>query len=127
VRLPGLFGLGLKKNLVYDLLHGTGYERNVNAATTFQFYDLADLWRDLQAAIHARLTTVNFATEPIAAADVAEQCFERRLDGTDKPVIQYDMRTAYASTFGRTGHYIRSQAEVLQQLQRFVALAAAAP
>jgi len=46
VRLPGVFGPYLKKNIIYDLINGNiGSWVVLNAQ--FQFYDLRWLWRDI--------------------------------------------------------------------------------
>src|SRR5262249_16888195 len=63
VRLPALFGPGLKKNAVYDLLHDNDVHK-IPSAGEFQFYNLERLWGDLQTALQAGLTLVNFATAP---------------------------------------------------------------
>ena len=42
VRLPGLFGPGLKKNAIYDLLNNNEVHK-VNSAGVFQFYNLDHL------------------------------------------------------------------------------------
>jgi nucleoside-diphosphate-sugar epimerase len=47
LRLPGLFGPGLKKNLVFDLLNENRLDL-VHQNGQFQFYDLANIGRDVQ-------------------------------------------------------------------------------
>ena len=39
IRLPGLFGKGLKKNIIYDLLNDNCLDM-INTASSFQYYDL---------------------------------------------------------------------------------------
>ena len=46
VRLPGLFGEGLKKNVIYDLLNDNCLEM-INTKSSFQYYYLKYLWKDI--------------------------------------------------------------------------------
>ena len=121
VRLPGLFGPGLKKNVLYDLNHENRLDL-VHQDGVFQFYDLADLWHDVQKALDAGLTLVNFATEPVSVQEIAEKVFARRLaNALPPPAPRYDFRTIHATSFGRQGPYLRSRGEILTAMSAFVA------
>jgi len=121
VRLPGLFGAGLKKNVVYDFLHGNQLEK-IDARGSFQFYDLARLARDLDSAEEACLRLVHLATEPVTVGRVAREAFgiecRNVLAGTP---AAYDVRTEHATVFGRGGPYVATADEVLAGLRAFVA------
>lgn len=120
VRLPGLFGDGLKKNAVYDLLHDNETHK-VNAAAEYQFYNLARLWGDTSAALAAGLTVVNFATEPVSVRDVAREAFDREFaNDPGTPPAKFDMRTKHAEQFGGRGGYIADRRQVLDDLRAFV-------
>jgi nucleoside-diphosphate-sugar epimerase len=113
VRLPGMYGPGLKKNLVFDLIHQPE-ERFTHEASTFQFYDVRDLWGHVLLARDAGLGVVNLATEPLSAADLARDAFAVDYRCTERPEVHYDLRTRYAVELaGRDGAYLRSRAEVL--------------
>ena len=120
VRLPGLFGPGLKKNVIYDFLHGNAVDR-IDAASVFQFYDLADLWKDIEKVRGARLDVCNFATEPTSVATVAKAAFGLDFAGKGPGApAHYDFRTRHAALWGRTDGRIRGAAEVLAALRDFV-------
>ncbi|HJZ57513.1 MAG TPA: NAD-dependent epimerase/dehydratase family protein, partial [Gemmataceae bacterium] len=117
VRLPGLFGPGLKKNAIHDLLHNHEVHK-VHANGAFQFYNLARLWADVQTALKAGLSVVNFATEPVSIREVAREAFG--LDFTNDPgtkPARYDVRTKHASLFGGHGGYLDPREEVLAELR----------
>ncbi|CAH1193320.1 hypothetical protein PAECIP111893_00433 [Paenibacillus plantiphilus] len=119
VRLPGLFGKGLKKNFIFDLmnencLHLTDYR------SVFQFYDMSRLWNDLSIVREAGVGTINFATEPVSAEEVATVCFDRVFrNETDNPSIKYDMHSKHASLFEGYSVYMTSKQEVLTQIKTF--------
>ncbi|BCJ87791.1 NAD-dependent epimerase/dehydratase family protein [Effusibacillus dendaii] len=121
IRLPGLFGTGLKKNFIYDLLnnnclHLTHYE------SAFQFYNLKNLWKDIQIALENNLEIVNFATEPVTAKEVALNCFGVDFSNvTEKPSVYYDMRSKFSNLFGEDLNYMCSKQHVLEQIKQFVA------
>jgi hypothetical protein len=126
VRLPGLFGEGLKKNFIYDLMHENCLHLT-HAASVFQFYDLSRLWADLQTALCHGLPLVNFATEPVEARDVAARCFGLSFDNvTAQPPTHYDLRTKYAALFGGRGEYFYSAEETFERIRRFAASRGAA-
>ncbi len=121
VRLPALFGPGLKKNAVYDLLHGNQLER-IDDRGSFQFYDLARLSSDLEVAEAAGLPLVHFATEPVTIRRVAREAFEFAfINRLEPPPASYDVRTLHAAAFGGSGGYLADAAEVLAGLRSFVA------
>ena len=111
---------GLKKNVVYDLLHGNEVHK-IHASGVFQFYNLGRLWPNIQTALAAGLTLVNFATEPVSVRDVAREAFG--IDFTNDPgakPARYDMRSRHAGLFGGRGSYLYSREQVLAELRGFV-------
>ena len=48
IRLPALFHKDIKKNVLFDLLSKNNVEK-INANSSYQWYDLNDLWRDTSA------------------------------------------------------------------------------
>jgi nucleoside-diphosphate-sugar epimerase len=121
VRLPGMFGPGLKKNLVFDLIHQPD-ARFAHAASTFQFYDVRDLWGHVLLARDAGLSVVNLATAPVSSAQVARDCFGVDYACDDRPEVSYDLHTRHAAELaGREGPYLRSADEVLAGIRAWAA------
>jgi len=120
-RIGGVFGPGLKKNLIYDLLHDNGVEK-INLDSSFQFYNVEHLWADLTSMDQRGLKLVNFLTEPVTMREVVVCAFPDKSVGSEPaPVAAYDVHTRYASEMGGTGHYLESRGAVLRGLQQFVA------
>ena len=120
IRLPGLFGPGLRKNVIYDLLHDNQLEQ-VCAQSVFQFYDLEQLWSDVERTLVHGLKLVNFATEPTSVEEVARQVFGFELSqpGLQPPAF-YNFKSKHAPLFGGSRGYLYSKAQVLSSMDRFV-------
>ena len=121
VRLPGLFGKGLKKNIIYDFLHDNQLEK-IHSDAQFQFYDLSTIYKDCTVALENDLELVHFAVEPVTVHEVAEivlgHQFENKPDGM-QPAL-YDFQTIHAGIFGAQAPYLQSRREVLERLTAFV-------
>jgi nucleoside-diphosphate-sugar epimerase len=122
-RLPALFGPGLKKNVVYDLIHDNQLEK-INPAGSFQWYDLNDLWPDIVIAQEHRINLINFAVAPVTTADIVTRYFPEKaadIGSQAGPAGSYDFRSMHAEIWSGRDGYLRSREEVLEKLGRFAA------
>jgi len=122
VRLPGLFGPGLSKNIIYDLLHDNMVDR-IDPASRFQFYDLTGLWADIGRAQAAGLTLVHLVPAPVLTGDIVARFFPGTTIGV-RPAggsPAYDFRTRHEAVFGGAGGYIQDAAAVFHRLGAFIA------
>ncbi len=122
VRLPGLFGAGLKKNVIYDLLHNNMVE-NIHADGTYQYYNLDNIWKDIQVALDNNLPLVNFAVPPVSTSEVARVAFgmeefANRPEGIT-PAF-WDMHSKYADVYGGKGEYLYTKEQELEGIREFV-------
>ena len=121
VRLPGLYGPGLKKNAIYDLMNGNQVEK-IHPDAKYQFYNLNRLWSDIRTALDSGLAVVNLATEPVSMREVARVAFGHAFGSAPGTLpAEYDMRTRHAGLFGGREGYLESKAEVLSGIAAFVA------
>lgn len=120
VRLPGLFGDGLKKNIIYDLLNDNCLEM-INPHSSFQYYYLKNLWKDIQKAVENNIQVINLFTEPVPSQEIISSYFPEKVVG-QKPVPEghYDLHTKYAHYWNKQAHYIYTKSEVMQQLSEFI-------
>ncbi len=121
VRLPALFGPGLKKNAIYDLMHDNRIQL-IHPDASFQWYPLDRLGEDLRIARALPVTRLNLATEPLRMEAIRARCFpDLRIGAEAAPAAQYDMRSLHASAFGGSGAYLMRGEAVLDAIARFVA------
>ena len=120
VRLPGLVGPGLRKNVIFDFLNDYNLHA-IESRSIFQFYPMVSLWYDIQTALNAGLKLVHLTAEPISVSDVSKEGFGKVFDNvlTNTP-SSYDMRTIYAQVFGSTGHYQYSARETILAIRAYV-------
>lgn len=117
VRLPGLVGPGLRKNVIFDFLNDNNLHA-IDSRGVFQFYPMVNLWYDIQTALNAGLQLVHLTAEPVSVADISKQGFGKYFDQilANPPAI-YDMRTRYAQVFGTLEHYQYSSRETIQAVR----------
>lgn len=116
VRLPGLFGPGIKKNVIYDMLNDNGLEK-IHPDGVFQYYDLHRLADDIDRAWEASIPLLNLSTGQLATSEIRDQFFpNKELGGTGPAPASYDMRSKYAEVWGGAGGYLYSKEQVLAQL-----------
>lgn len=122
LRLPGLFGPGLKKNAVYDLIHANQVEK-IDPDAVFQFYDLDRLWPDSLRYLGLGVSLGHLAAEPLGMGELAESVFGVQLaPKTGQAHARYDFRSKHAAAWGRQDAYQYGKDETLERLRRFVAL-----
>lgn len=121
IRLPGLYGPGLKKNVIHDLLAHHETEK-IDSRGVFQFYDVQRLWRDVRVVLGCGLPLAHLPTEPVMVADVARRAFGIEFSNEVAPTpARYDVRTVYSTLFGGAGPYIESREQELAGIAAYVA------
>jgi len=120
VRLPSLFGNNLKKNALYDLLNND-FDYLPHIKSTFQFYDLSDIWKDINVAMDNNLKITNFGTEPMKFTNVLDLfSVDYNKISDDRPILREDIRTVNASYWNKDGNYLYSNKEMFHKLKQFV-------
>lgn len=92
-----------------------------DSRSVYQFYNLADLWRDINIALDAGIKLWHPATAPVSAGKVYKYLtgeeFVNELVGTP---ADYDYRTVYAEIFDGENGYISNQKTVLEDIRNFI-------
>ena len=121
IRLPGLYGAGLKKNAIFDLLHDNDIHK-IDSRGMFQFYGVNRLWQDIETAMNNDLPLVHLPPEPVTVSDVARAAFDIEFTNEVSPTApRYDVQTRHAELFGGAGRYIQTKTQQLAGIASFVA------
>lgn len=119
IRLPGLVGPGLRKNVIFDFLNNNNLH-SIDSRGVFQFYPMVNLWYDIQIALNAGLKLVHLTAEPISVADVSKYGFGKFFDNVlTTPPASYDFQSRHAALFGGQGHYQYSGREAIQAVRAY--------
>lgn len=119
IRLPGLIGPGLRKNIIYDFLHKNNISQ-IESRGIFQFYPMINLWADIQIALKNDLKLVHFTCEPISVADVARQGFGFEFENhvSNNPG-HYNLKTIYGPLFDGREDYQYNKRESLMAIRAY--------
>jgi hypothetical protein len=92
-----------------------------NSDSQYQYYNLANLRRDIETSLAHGLAILNVCSEPWRAGDLHAALVGAPFANAGPPVIREDVRTEHAGGFARPGPYLYDRAEVMRDLQAFVA------
>jgi hydroxypyruvate isomerase len=111
LRLPGLFGKGLKKNVIYDLLNDNQIE-NICLESSFQYYNLENLYNDIIYCRTNSIKLIHLVTDPIFTKTIVERYFPDK-----RSMCKGTNRVSYTLT---TNHPIVNTLSILDQLGEFI-------
>ena len=114
VRLPAVFGVGLKNNYMYDLMNDNEIDKiNINSA--FQWYSLSWLWEDMETALDEGRKVFNLYSESIETGTIVATFFPNLKEKSFK--IGPRWFNSQSSNYGG-----RSKKEVLIAIDQFLAI-----
>ena len=90
IRLPGLIGNDITKNILYDIKHKTEWVSKINGAIKQQWYPLNDLEKDIPTIIEGSERIVNLVSEPILNKDIVDQF--SNIDAVTETAVEYDLK-----------------------------------
>tara|TARA_Y100000310_G_scaffold342995_1_gene448647 strand:+ start:11032 stop:12612 length:1581 start_codon:yes stop_codon:yes gene_type:complete len=119
VRLPHIFGEGIKKGPIYDLLTNNQVEK-IDSRSFLQYYNLDHIWKDITIALNNNLKILNIAIEPVSVKEIMNSSFETEFENKTMQPIKCDFYTKHAKLFGKSGKYLYDKQDVLQDIKKFV-------
>jgi len=120
IRLPALFGKGLKKNIIYDLLNNNQVE-NISLKTRFQWYNLEWLKNDIDIAINNDIKICNLFTEPIDTIEIINLFNYPQDKFINNNNTEYDVYTKYSNLFrSDITNYIRNKNILMNDIKIFI-------
>jgi len=123
LRLPGLFGVGLKKNVIFDMIHGRADQlATMSPASAFQWFDMGEVYGCVAAACaRGEGGVVNVFTEPVTMTELAAAAFPEYADviacNTSATAVRYDVKTVRTPT-----GYVQCKADVIRRVVAFAAM-----
>jgi hypothetical protein len=87
----------------------------------YQYYNLANLWMDIEKALANGIKLLNLAVEPVTAAEVyVHLTGETFVNELPKEIPHFNYKTKYDALWGGENGYIRKREEVLADVKKFV-------
>lgn len=121
VRLPALFGVGLKKNVLFDLLNNN-LVGNINSNSAYQWYPLHWLWTDINRAKDEFFTghldekrVVNLYPMPIDTIDIINMFFPEKAE-----TVKFGDRVSYNQGSRYNNMFAYKQGVILAEMERFI-------
>jgi sugar phosphate isomerase/epimerase len=131
IRLPALFGKGLKKNIIFDLINNNQIE-HIPVNSSFQWYNVDRLKKDIDIVINNKIRICNLFTEPIETKEIVDlfnKIYKKDYnfiiitnDGIhmNNNRTEYDTQTQYYDKFkSKKIGYICEREAVLKDLENF--------
>lgn len=126
IRLPGLFGKGLKKNIIFDLINNNNVN-NIKVNSSFQWYYLNWLKKDIDLILKNNIKECNLFTEPIDTIEVIKIFrniynidYNLGLENGDNKIIKYNLFTKNYNIFNNKKNYICDKKEVVKAINEYL-------
>lgn len=113
IRLPAVFGKGLKKNLLFDLLNKNNLE-NIFYNDKFQWFDLSQLYKEIKKKMNLNLNNkiIELYSPPIENSEILRFFPNIKIDKKNKKKTTYNFKP-------KNGYY-RNKKFILKRIKKFI-------
>ena len=93
-----------------------------DSRSTYQFYPLSRLWKDINIALEHDIELLHLATEPVGAGELYNSLMsEEFINEIMVKPVHYDYRTVYSSVLGGNDFgYIMDKEMVISAIKDFI-------
>ena len=91
IRLPGIFGKGLKKNILYDLLNKNNIDQ-ININSEFQWFDLKLLYKEIELCKKKINTIYELYSQPIKNSEILKLFPNIKIKQNKTKEIKYNIK-----------------------------------
>ena len=92
-----------------------------DSRSIYQFYNLANLWKDINIALSAGIELWHPAVEPVSAGELYKYLTgETFVNEIMQTPAYYDYKTIHSDTFGGSNGYIMDKESVMKDIKEFV-------
>jgi hypothetical protein len=120
IRLPALYGPGLKKNILYDLINNHETKKII-AANEYQWYGIENLMGDIKKLKESKFTgAINFTSKPISVRELIRNLnYKYLIDEKSSATAKYDIYSKHGNIFkSNSGCYTHQ--EQMNDIKKFV-------
>jgi sugar phosphate isomerase/epimerase len=115
IRLPGLFGKGLKKNIIYDLIFDNQIT-NICLESEFQWYNVENIMNDINTCISQNIKYSQLVSPPISVREIITRYFPDKIDKAQgKTCVKYCLKTQYNNS-----GYWNTDTQVLDEIGKYI-------
>lgn len=106
----------LFKNIGFTALNFT------DSRSKFQFYNLSNLWHDINLALENNIKKLNIATEPIGVSELYTYIYPNKNFKNEilNNMPNYNFKTKYFKLFGGKNGYIQDKESILKDIKEYV-------
>jgi hypothetical protein len=112
IRLPAIYGKGIKKNLLFDMLNNK-IDLNINLLDTYQWYDITDLTKDIKKFLKNKYKIVELFPEPISN-EILISLFNKNFKSYKENT------TSYVQNIIPVDGYFYTKNKVIKKLKKFI-------
>jgi hypothetical protein len=91
-----------------------------DSRSSFQFYNLNNLWNDIQRVVHNNIKLINLVSEPINAAEIYDFVFNKEFRNFTSKFYSYNIKSVYSELWNNSKGYLYPKSVILHDIKEFI-------